>query len=78
MDLVFDVFPIESQSKIASSFPIGVEFIIFLEYCEKMFDILFVDLLYSKVVNNKGEADWMPIVVPVAGCDCALVISCDE
>ena len=78
VDFTFDVVPIESQSEIASSFPVGVELVILAKACEKMFHVLVVDVLYSKVIDNKSEADGTPIMMPVTRCNPALAISCEE
>jgi hypothetical protein len=43
-----------------------------------MFDVFLVDVLHSKVVDNKGEADWVPVVMPISWCDIALPVSCLE
>jgi hypothetical protein len=41
-----------------------------------MFDVFLVDVLHSKVVDSKGEADWVPVVMPISWCDIALPVSC--
>jgi hypothetical protein len=41
-----------------------------------MFDVFLVDVLHSKVVDNKGEADLAPIMMPISWCDLALLVPC--
>ncbi len=76
MDLVCGVVPIKHEAKVSRAFPINVNFIVFLEYADEMLDIVLVGVLYSKVIDNKGEADWAPIVTPVSWCDLALPVPC--
>jgi hypothetical protein len=76
MDLVCGVVPIKREAKVSRAFPINVNLVVLLEYADEMFDVVLVGVLYSKVVNNKGEADWVPIVMPVSWCDLALPVPC--
>ncbi len=76
MDLVCGVVPIKHEAKVSCAFPIDVDLVVLLEYTDKMFDIVLVGELYSKVVYNKGEADWAPIVMPVSWCDLTLPVPC--
>ena len=39
-----------------------------------MLYIGFVDVLHTKVVNDKGKADWAPVMTPISWGDCALSI----
>ncbi len=41
-----------------------------------MVDVIFVDVLQAKFVNNKGETDGAPVMTPVSWCDSALAVSC--
>jgi hypothetical protein len=52
MDVSFFIVPVESQSEIASAFPICVTSVILLEDFEEVFDIVLVDIFYPKVVND--------------------------
>ncbi len=76
MDLACGVVPVKHEVKVLSAFPIDVDLVVLLEYAGGMFDIFLVDVLHSKVVNNKGEADWAPIVTPISWCDLALLVPC--
>jgi hypothetical protein len=76
MDLGCGVVPVKREVKVSCAFPIDVNLIFLLEYAGEMFDSFLVDVLHSKVVNNKGEADWAPIVTPISWCDLALLVPC--
>jgi hypothetical protein len=76
MDLVCGVVPIKREAKVSRAFPIDVDLVVLLEYADEMFNLDLVGVLHSKVVNNKGEADWAPIVTPVSWCDLALPVPC--
>ncbi len=76
MDLVCGVVPIKREAKVSRAFPINVDLVVLLEYADEMFDIILVGVLYSKVINNEGEADWASLVMPVSWCDPALPVSC--
>ena len=39
-----------------------------------MLDIFFVDVLHTKIVNDKGKADRAPVVSPISWGDCALTV----
>jgi hypothetical protein len=41
-----------------------------------MVDIVFVDVLHTKIINNKGETDGVLVMMPVSWCDSALAVSC--
>jgi hypothetical protein len=41
-----------------------------------MVDVVFVDVLHAKIVNDEGETDGAPVVPPVSWCDSALAVSC--
>jgi hypothetical protein len=41
-----------------------------------MVDVVFVDVLHAKIVDNKGEAHGVPVMMPVSWCDSALAVSC--
>jgi hypothetical protein len=76
MDLACGVVPVEHEAKVLHAFPIDVNLVVLLEYAGEMFDVFFVDVLHSKVVDNKDEADWTPIVMPIPWCDLALSVPC--
>jgi hypothetical protein len=76
MDLVCGVVPVKREAKVSSAIPIDVDLVVLLEYAGEMFDVFLVDVLHSKVVDNKGEADWVPIVMPISWCDLALLLPC--
>jgi hypothetical protein len=68
--------PVKHEAKVLSAFPINVDLVVLFEYAGEMFDVFFVDVLHSKVVDNEGEADWAPIVTPISWCDLALLVPC--
>ncbi len=76
MDLVCGVVQIKREAKVSHAFPINVDLVVLLEYADKMCNIVLVGVLYSKVVNNKDEADRAPLVMPVSWCDLALPVPC--
>jgi hypothetical protein len=78
MDLVCGVVPVKHEAKVSRASPIDVDLVVLLEYAGKIFNVFLVDVLYSKVVNNKGEADWAPIMTPISWCDLALLVPCLE
>ncbi len=41
-----------------------------------MLHVVLVGVLHAKVIDNKGEADWAPVVAPVSRCDYALTVTC--
>ncbi len=41
-----------------------------------MINIVLVDVLHTKVVDIEGEADGVPVMMPVFLCDSALQVSC--
>ncbi len=36
----------------------------------------FFDVIHTKIINTEGEADGVPIVLPVSWCDSALAVAC--
>ncbi len=56
--------------------PVGVDFKVLFEDAHKMFNIVLVDVLQAKIVDNEGEADWTSVMTPVTRCECALHVSC--
>ncbi len=76
MDLVCGIVPVEREAKVLGAFPINVNLVVLLEYAGKIVNVFLVDVLHSKVVDNKGEADWVPIVTPISWCDLALLVPC--
>ncbi len=75
MDLVCGIVQVERGAKVLHAFPLN-NLVVLLEYTGKIFDAFLVDVLHSKVVNNKGEADWAPFVMPISWCDLALPVLC--
>ncbi len=41
-----------------------------------MLHIVLVGVLHAKFIDNKGEADWAPVMAPVSRCDFALAVTC--
>ncbi len=78
MDFAVFVIPIDVEAKIACTLPVHVTFVILLEYCKDMSGICFVDVLYSEIINDKGETDRSPFVSPESWGDCTLYVTCFE
>jgi hypothetical protein len=76
MYLALLLFPVGCEAEVLCAFPVGVDFVVLLEDAHKMFDIVLVDVLHTKIVGNKGEADGAPVMTPVSWCDLALLVSC--
>jgi hypothetical protein len=76
MDLSCSVVPVEREPKVLCTFPINIHLVVFFEYAGKMFNVFLVDVLHSKVSDNKGETDWVPVVMPISWCDLALLVPC--
>ncbi len=76
MDLACGVVPVKHEARVSRAFPININLVVLLEYAGKMIDVFLVDVLNSKVVDNKGEADWVPVVTPISWCDLALPVPC--
>ncbi len=74
--LACGVVPVKREAKLSRAFPVDVDLVGLFEYAGKMFDVFLVDVLHSKVVDNEGEADWAPIVMPIFWCDLALLVPC--
>jgi hypothetical protein len=74
MDLMCGVVPVKHEAKVSHAFPVDVELAVLLDYAGEMFNVFLVDVLHSKVIDNKGEADWAPIVMPISWCDLALSV----
>ena len=72
--LDLDVVPIEGEPKVAHSIPVRVDFVVLPKNAHKMLNVILVDVLHSKVINNEGETDRAPIVLPIARGDFALAI----
>ncbi len=74
VDLACGVVPVKREAKVSSAFPINVNLVILLEYADEMFDVVLIGVLYSEVIDNKGEADWAPVMTPVSWGDLALPV----
>ncbi len=72
---VFDV-PVQCESKVLCPFPVSVNFVVLLDDACKMDNIVFLDVLHSKKIDDKGEADGAPVMSPVSWCDHALPVAC--
>jgi hypothetical protein len=57
MDLGCGIAPVKREAMVSRVFPVDVDLIVLLEYAGEMFNVFLVDVLHSKVVDNKGEAD---------------------
>jgi hypothetical protein len=78
VDFAVLVIPIDGEAEIACTLPVGVTFVILLEYCKEIFGICFVDVPYFKIINNEGETDRLPFVSSESRGDCTLCVTCFE
>jgi hypothetical protein len=76
MDLACGVVPVKHEAKVSSAFPININLVVLLEYAGEMFDDFLVDVLHSKVINNEGEDNSAPVMMPISWCDLALPVPC--
>ena len=51
------VVPVEVNANVSVAFPVGFHWVVVTDDFLKMESISFVDILDSKVINNKGEGD---------------------
>lgn len=77
VNIAFLVVPIKRQAKVMGAIPISVASIVLFEGFKEMLNIILVDIFYSKVVDDEGEANGMPRVGPVSGHQLDLAVSCD-
>ncbi len=75
MDALSFLVPVEGQAKVAGALPIGVAAVVLFDDFKEMFDVNLVDVLYPKIVNNKGNADGAPRTGPIAWCQLTLAVS---
>ena len=76
MDFALLVVPVECEAQVSHAFPVSVDFVVLLEDIHEMLSIVLAGVLHAKIINNKGEADWAPVVAPVSWCDLALAVTC--
>ncbi len=76
MDFALLVVPVKCEAQVTCAFSVGVDFVVLLEDVHEMLFVVLVGVLHAKVINNEGEADWVPVVVPVSRCDLALAVAC--
>jgi hypothetical protein len=74
MHLALGIVPIECESRVLHSFPIGVDCVVLFQYAHEMLDVVLVNILHAKVVNNESETDGVPVVLRVPWHDLALLI----
>ncbi len=70
MYLALLVVTVKCESKVSCSFPVGGYFVVLLEDARKMVAFM------PKIVGGKGEADGVPVMLPVSWCDSALPVAC--
>jgi hypothetical protein len=75
MDVPSFVVLIKGQAEVPGAFPVSVTGVITLEDIEEVFNIVLVDILYPEVINDKGKADGVPCMGPIAGGQLALGVS---
>ena len=67
VDLSSLVVPIQRDSNVPSSAPLYCHSVIFLNGVIEVYFVLFAHVFYSKIVDNKSELDWSPIVCQKPG-----------
>ncbi len=77
MDLSVVVVPVQGEAEITGAFPVGVTYVVFLQDFEEMVDVVLVDVLHAKVVNDEGKADGAPGVGPISWGELALAVPSD-
>ena len=61
------IVPFEVDAAEAFAFPVNVNFLIMVaEALDQMVVMLFADVFDTKVIHDKAEADWAPLVMPNA------------
>ena len=61
------IVPFEVDATEAFAFPVNVNLLIMLaEALNQMVGMLFANVFDAKVIDNKAEADWVPLVAPKA------------
>ncbi len=75
MYLAHGVIPVKSETKVAHAFPVHVDYGVWFQNPDGMLYVCLDWVIHSKVVDDKYEADGVPIVVPVALGDLALAVS---
>jgi hypothetical protein len=74
MHLALGIVPIECESKVLCSFPVGVNCVVLCQYAHEMLDVVLVDVLHAEVIDDECETDGAPVVLPVPWRDLALLI----
>ena len=61
------IVPFEVDTAEAFAFPVDVNLLIMVaEALDQMVGMLFANVFDAKVINDKAEADWVPLVAPKA------------
>ncbi len=74
MHLALGIIPIERESKVLHSFPVGVDCVVLFQYAHEMLDVVLVNVLHSEVIDDECETDGAPVMSPVPWHDLALSI----
>ncbi len=74
MHLALGIVPIKHKSKVSRSFPVGVNCVVLFQYAHEMLDVVLVNVLHAKVVDDECKTDGAPVVSPVPWHDLALLI----
>ena len=77
INLSLGVIPVKSKSEVTFAFPVFSDVIMFFDGVDEVVCIFFAYILYSEIVDNKGERDRSPIVHQHPGCVLAFMISLD-
>ena len=57
--------PFEVDATEAFAFPVNVNLLIMVaEALDQMVGMLFANVFDAEVINDEGEADWVPLVAP--------------
>ena len=75
MHFVVGEVPIQRQSDESCSFPVHVDFILFLEYADEVICVFLSHVLDSEIIDYQSKADWPPLVLPETRCHLTLRVS---
>ena len=67
MDLSLFLVPIESDTDVSCSRPIGSDFVVAFECLLEVQSVFFADVFDSKIVHHQREPNWARAILPEAG-----------
>ena len=69
------VVPVQCDADVSFSVPFCCYCVVCFKCLLEVKYILFANILYSKIVHNKGELHWAPLVLPETWDKLALIIA---